>query len=98
MVHWVMIDMAKLSKEKRERIERLLSQGLCCDCEKGKAHSRWDCQTCLDKLYAIQKYGDPIEAVKYEQAKIRQGKMAPRYDKTYSHLKVKKPKRVAKAG
>ena len=92
MAHWVMIEMAKLSKEKRERVGSLLSQGLCCRCEKGKEVARWECSTCLAELYNMQKYGDPVKAAEFENKLIRQGKLAPRYDKTFSHLKVKRPR------
>ena len=98
MAHWVMIEMSKLSKEKRARVETLLAKGICCRCEKGKEHSRWECHSCLAELYNMQKYGDPMKAAEFENKLIRQGKLAPLYDKTFSHLTVKKPKRVVKAG
>lgn len=92
MAHWVMIEMAKLSKEKRDRNASLLSRGLCCRCEKGKEVARWECASCLAELYNKQKYGDPMEAAEFENKLIRKGHLAPAYDKTFSHLKIKRPK------
>ena len=92
MVHWVMIEMAKLSKEKRERNAALLAKGLCCRCEKRKATARWECAVCLGELYNKHKYGDPVEAAEFENKLIRQGKLASRYDKTFTHLTVKRAK------
>lgn len=92
MAHWVMIEMAKLSKEKRARVERLLGQGLCCRCETRKEVARWECTVCLNELYNIKKFGDPIKAAKFEARLIREGKLGPTYDKTFTKIKVKRIK------
>lgn len=89
MAHWIMIEMAKLSTEKRARIRKLLAEGLCIDCEHGVPSARGNCQACLSTLYAIKKYGDPIKAAKYENGKIRAGKLLPIYDKTFAAAKAK---------
>lgn len=87
MTHWVMIEMAKLSKEKRDRINRLLKQDLCIDCEHGIPSARGNCQACLGKLYSIKKYSDPIKAAKYESGKLRNGRLLPIYDKSFTLAK-----------
>lgn len=88
-MHWVMIDMAKLSKEKRDRIGKLDAQGLCINCECKPQHSRKNCQSCLQVLYAKKKYGDPIKAAQYESSLIRQGRLMPIYDKSFVKRKVR---------
>ena len=87
MAHWVMIEMAKLSKEKRDRIVRLTALDLCIDCECKKQAARGNCQACLNVLYSKKKYGDPMEAAEYENKKTRQGRLLPVYDKRFSEKK-----------
>lgn len=52
-------------------------------------HSRKNCQSCLQVLYAKKKYGDPIKAAQYESSLIRQGRLMPIYDKSFVKRKVR---------
>lgn len=84
-----MLDMAKLSKEKRERIERLLKADLCICCESKQPRARGRCQTCLNLIYLPKRHGgDPVKVLKEEQKALRAGTLLPLYDKTFSALKA----------
>ncbi len=87
MPHWIMLEMAKLSKEKRERIERLLSQNKCICCEKKPPRARGRCQTCLDLIYLPKRFGNMVEAIKLENKAVREGTMLGLYDKVFKHIR-----------
>ncbi len=86
-MHWVMIEMAKLSKDKRERIERLLSQDLCICCECKKPRARGRCQSCLNLIYLPKRFGDMVKAAAAEAAAIRAGTLLALHDRTFKALR-----------
>lgn len=98
MPHLVMIEIAKLPKERRERVIRLCDQNLCLCCERRKQHARGRCSTCLNEFYGPLRFLSPIDAAKLEAKCIRAGTILTRYDRSARMRRMLKSQRAVQHG
>lgn len=84
----VMLEMAKLPRDKRERVIRLCAEGKCLKCEEKPQQARGRCAGCLNEVYGPLRWmKSALDKAKFLHRFIRQGTLLEPYEKTYPKLK-----------